>query len=222
MQGKLIAYLCICACIVLAFVPFTLAIYETQCEGLNCSIRTKLGLYTFTKHGSLLQLTDSKGNIIPNTTSIGIGFSHLVERHKNFTTGINKPWKCYASQYPWTNDTSKTGEYASELVNYIDLAAQETTLERKVNFPHEGITSLIYTYYWKGAPALIQTFAISDRPYTFILSNDTRYTGGTVPTSRYTYVWSIDASSRVTWRNRCSRARLSLLPSSSSIVISSI
>lgn len=179
----------ISACLVLLLASSAMALYESNCEGLVCTIKTELALYTFDIHGSRLQLIDSTGSVIPDSTSIGIGFSHMVERMRNVTNATTQKSKCIVPDNPVLNATKK-GVQGGELINYLELAKLPAEVEHAVNDPFEGVVTLRYKYYYEGSVVFVQAFSISDHDISYILSNDTRFTGGTVPTATYKYVSS--------------------------------
>ena len=174
-------------CLVLLLAYGAMATYPLTCDGLVCTVKTEKALYTIDRHGARLQILNDLGLVVPGSTTLGLGISHLVERMKNVTDAAAETFKCIVPDSPSLNVTSK-GLAAGLLMNYLEINSLEAALVPSLNDPVPGVLTIRYTYSLEGSVVVEQAFSISDRDTSYALSNDTRFTGGTPLTAQYKYV----------------------------------
>ena len=177
-------------CLVLLLAHGAMATYPLTCDGLVCTVKTENALYTLDVHGARLQILNELGLVVSNSTTIGIGFSHLVERMKTVTDAATETFSCDVPSDPSLNVTS-LGVTAGLRTNYLEFASLQATVASSPNDPVTGVLTVRYKYFLEGSVVFEQAFSISDRDTSYLLSNDTRFTNGTAFVAHYKYVFRI-------------------------------
>ena len=174
-------------CLVLLLSSVAMATYPYNCSPTTCVVQTEKAFYTIDRYGARLQVLNHLGLVVPGSTTIGIGFSHLVERMKTVTDASMEASKCLVSDRPSSNVTNQ-GSTAGLRTNYLEIAPLSIAMNPSQDDPVTGVLTIRIPYFLDGRKVFEQVISISDRDTSLLLSNDTRFTNGTAFVADYRYV----------------------------------
>jgi hypothetical protein len=173
----ILAALCIC----------TAYSQHISCEGLFCTLKSDKSYFEVDLYGARLYLLDGAGNPRKEYSSLGLGFSHVIEREKNITDPSRNGSVCLSAsgQDPTLNYDLKQDRYFGAIRQIFTISEMVTYLEELPNYPLPDIHTIKFTSYNGPTPILSIIYSLSLIDVNITLSNDTTHTGGLIAESIY-------------------------------------